>query len=431
MSSRLLDSLRLQAQHLLKQQFSFSTLLWAGVLLRLVMLVYGEWQDATMQVKYTDVDYRVFTDAARFCLAGQSPYERATYRYTPLLALLLTPNIWLLNAFGKLLFVGGDLVVGYTTHRLLTLRGLDSAAATRWTALWMLNPFVATISTRGNAESLLGALVLLVLYLLARRRDVAAAVVFGIAVQLKFYPIIYALPFWCLLDDAYTGTRREPVRHLADQVRRFFSWPRIRFGLVSGGVFLALSAAMYALYGWDYLEHTYLYHVTRRDHRHNFSVWFYQMYITSYTEAGAPKLLAFLPQLLPIVVLGAGYAKDPAFALFAQTFAFVAFNKVCTSQYFMWYLCFLPLVLASTRLHLLWRGAAMFGAWVATQGAWLAYAYQLEFLGRNTFYELWLAGIAFFLANIWILVEFVRHHEYAPWFRNGHLNKVWGTDKTA
>jgi phosphatidylinositol glycan class M len=44
----------------------FRTLLLASAFLRVGLILYSEWHDARSVVKYTDVDYRVFSDAARF-----------------------------------------------------------------------------------------------------------------------------------------------------------------------------------------------------------------------------------------------------------------------------------------------------------------------------------------------------------------------------
>jgi phosphatidylinositol glycan class M len=41
---------------------------------------------------------------------------------------------------------------------------------------------------------------------------------------------------------------------------------------------------------------------------------------------------------------------------------------------------------------------------------WLSNAYYLEFEGENTFSAIWLASLAFFGANVWILIQFIRHH---------------------
>ena len=39
-----------------------------SILLRVALILYSEWHDAHSVIKYTDIDYRVFSDAARFIL---------------------------------------------------------------------------------------------------------------------------------------------------------------------------------------------------------------------------------------------------------------------------------------------------------------------------------------------------------------------------
>jgi len=81
-----------------------------AILVRGALLGIGAWQDANMPVKYTDIDYEVYSDASRFLVHGQSPYLRSTYRYTPLLAATLIPNVLLHKSFGKILFCAADLL---------------------------------------------------------------------------------------------------------------------------------------------------------------------------------------------------------------------------------------------------------------------------------------------------------------------------------
>ena len=85
-------------------------LLRLGIASRVVLLVYGELQDRFSHVKYTDIDYSVFSDAAAFAAKGLSPYLRSTYRYSPLLAWALTPNVLVHAAWGKVLFCAADLL---------------------------------------------------------------------------------------------------------------------------------------------------------------------------------------------------------------------------------------------------------------------------------------------------------------------------------
>lgn len=82
----------------------FNRMMLFSAMLRLLLIVYGEWQDTHMEVRYTDIDYFVFSDAATMVVVGRSPFKRSTYRYSPLLAFLLVPNSILHRSWGKLLF---------------------------------------------------------------------------------------------------------------------------------------------------------------------------------------------------------------------------------------------------------------------------------------------------------------------------------------
>ena len=81
-------------------------LLLVSIALRALLIAYGELQDRSSAVKYTDIDYNVFTDAARYVTQGQSPFLRSTYRYSPLLAYLLVPNMLVSHVWGKVRRLG-------------------------------------------------------------------------------------------------------------------------------------------------------------------------------------------------------------------------------------------------------------------------------------------------------------------------------------
>lgn len=228
-------------------------------LLRICLIAYGEWQDKNMVVKYTDIDYHVFTDAARHIMEGNSPYLRPTYRYTPLLAVFVTPNISLHMCFGKVLFVLFDVLAGYLLYKILCVRGCSDSRAVVTSWLWLFNPLPLTVSTRGNAESIMAVLVLASIYFVLVKNVPVAAIFFALSVHFKIFPIIYGLPLVLLVGDAAYNSKKPNVPRREDKhkspgyiykVFQFILHPqRVKFAVISAATFLGLTGLLYKRYG--------------------------------------------------------------------------------------------------------------------------------------------------------------------------------------
>ena len=182
-------------------------------------------------------------------------------------------------------------------------------------------------------------------------RVLQAAFWYGLVVHFRVYPIIYALPVLLILDPHVFRPGQKPTLQRWDHqqespqsnfksrialllnpwliVKSIFTRDRILFSLISGAVFFLFTGLFYHLYGWDFLHESLLYHLTRTDPRHNFSIYFYHIYLQYENKISVlEKLVSFLPQLIVQLVLILSFAQDLPFCCFVQTVAFVAFNKV-------------------------------------------------------------------------------------------------------
>ena len=216
-----------------------------------------------MRVKYTDVDYRVFSEASEYVIKGGSPYERSTYRYTPLLSWLMIPNLFISPSFGKALFIAADILIGYFIFKILkklsnNFKTFNFFYLFVLVAAWLFNPIAINVSTRGNAESLISLLVLLCLDLLYSNHYFLASLMFyffyiiflyfllivkfisyGLAVHFKVYPLIFAPALFFFIDSE---ENKSFFKHFK------FTRNRSIFTFCSAATFLLITYVMYKMY---------------------------------------------------------------------------------------------------------------------------------------------------------------------------------------
>lgn len=459
---------------------SFGWHLVLNLVIRLGLIKYGDFMDQTSEVPYTDIDYRVITDGASYYRNNSSPYLRHTFRYSPLLAILVTPNLYLHKNFGKFLFALTDLLIGIiikaiicneykrtflTNSRVVidrintnnknnskkvleekilentingTLSSKYESVAELSAYFWLYNPLTMVIGTRGNADAISSCLVLLTLYFFQLPRQnlwqfFIAGIFHGIAIHLRLYPLLFSLAYFLNLSSINVKTAKDVLVAVLK--------PNTKQLLLILGTVLSLSfltGYFYHKYGWEFLYETYLYHLERKDTRHNFSVYFYMQYLSSGSDSltGSPILDKFFittPPLLIVVVLSFAFGrnfKTLPFCLFAQTFVMVTYNSVVTSQYFIWFLSLLPLCMKNLKRLGYKSAAAYVVLWFLTQAGWLLPAYFLEFKGWNTFDLIWIKSLMLFSGNIFILQRLVTNFDVLIDF-NAFFNSHHTKSKTS
>jgi phosphatidylinositol glycan class M len=143
---------------------------------------------------------------------------------------------------------------------------------------------------------------------------VLGGIFYGFSVHFKIYPIIYSVPFY-LFIDANIDLIKKGQKFKAITTN-FFTKNRLIFAFVSAITFFSLTGLFYYIYGYEFLYETYLYHLIRKDNRHNFSVYWSLIYYTYDSPSTLfTSLLAFIPQWTLVTLTGAYFYYDLYFTL--------------------------------------------------------------------------------------------------------------------
>lgn len=405
---------------LLDMPFKYHIL--AGTVLRILLIIYADFHDENSDLKYTDIDYKVFTGAARHVVKGGSPYMRHTYRYSPLIAYLMIPNIILHKDLGKLLFSIFDILISiaikvFVKHHL-DYKNKEKAekVAVYCSLFWLYNPFSLVISTRGSADSI--PCFFIIISILFLHTDILkgllkyalSGILLGISIHLRLYPLVFSFPMYLSIGDykinRNTGIKEGFLALLPNK-------KQIILALSCIITLAVVTYAMYALYGYEFLFETYIYHLFRKDTKHNFSIFFYYLYLTmDQLSFDIVKTISQIFEGIILFVVSLAFGCDPKtlpLALFCQAFVLVAYNTVMTSQYFIWFLSLLPLIVQHMNMTLT-KTLLLVIIWASTQGGWLFYAYLVEFQGKEAFLFLWLKSVVFFFANIYVLAQIIKNY---------------------
>ena len=356
--------------------------------------------------------------------------------------------------------------------------------------LWLYNPLAINICTRGSSESLMVLLPVLLTFWIATGKErrqqytrdaegsnsgndqngdndndndgtatylqiLLAGICHGVAIHSKLYPVIYSLSYMAYFatpprssgpitttsasnvtakTSTFPWTNPMKLLRLAKLwIGRLLFSPKPLLFLVSFLVtFGFLTWLAVYIYGEIALQEGLLYHFSRVDHRHNYSMYWYWIYLArartadaatakaataamtsavdaATTSSGLFSLatlgrLLLVPQAFLLAFSSVGMAPHNGqlgLTLFVQTYLFVTHNKVITAQYFTWYLCLLPLCNSTSggllKSRKVVKASILLGVSILL---WLGSAYCLEMQGLRFHRIVWFASVLYFFANV-------------------------------
>jgi len=347
---------------------------------------------------------------------------------------------------------------------------IDNPFATT-SLFYLYNPFMINISTRGSADCIIILFILLTLIFLELGIYSISGVFFGLAIHFKIYPVIYcpAILLYIItrrkhISDIKLNNDKDfeikNDKNINDNIKQkslieravkffltlfcFYFFLSIASTLISKLLniykilflqvknlikfffkyifnfnaivffgfalftFLNLFLIFYLFLGQKFVYEYLLYHIVRKDHRHNYSVFSYLMYLIYTTNFGKIlSLMAFLPQALLVIYCSLFLFKDLNICLTIITWIFVTFNKVVTAQYYLWYLSLVPLIMPFNRMFLdkKIKCGILFALWFYFEIYWNTLSHRLEYKGENLFLEIMGLNFIFFLINCVIVEE--------------------------
>lgn len=288
----------------------------AGIIGRVIFVLLSEYNEG-LKDAMTDIDMTVYSQGAKAFLKYGNTSSVPEFKYSPLVALFALPFSYSHLTF-KLGVAMLDILNGILYSKITTkLYGPNKGGIAL--TMYIYNPLIVAIACRGSFEAPCSFFVALGTLMYLNKSNLLSGICFGIAAQLRIYPII----FW-------------PTLVLATCSYSFST------GFVIGVLPIILG-----------LKQAFAFHVSRVDLWHNISIWWSSIISISQHSSKdtiygieLDKILSLAPiafqlcmSLLPALnILRKREPKNVVKMMYLQSLFFVMFSKVQTAQYWDWWL---------------------------------------------------------------------------------------------